>query len=199
MRSDLIQASALALAVLGGVSIAVAQQPSPPPDPQQRAQQENWQHTDSGKAGKEEPSSHAPTDNPPQNAVFVNGALAVPGAPANSDTVPAKFSAKNAADDRLVTVGYTFKNLSDEQRRAIYQALKGQPAGPAFNADVSVELPFSVELKAIPDEVVQRVPQTKDYQYAVASDRVLLVSPPTRIVVAVFPDANGVEASEGRR
>jgi hypothetical protein len=197
MRSDLMQASALILAVFGGVSIAVAQQPSPPPDPQQRSQQENWQHTESGKAGKEEPSSHAPTDKPPQNAVFVNGALAVPGAPADTDTVPAKFSAKNAADDRLVTVGYTFKNLSDEQRRAIYQALKDQPAGPAFNADVSVVLPAAVELKAMPDEVVQRVPQTKDYRYAVADNRVLLVSP-TRVVVAAFPDARGIEAGQGR-
>jgi hypothetical protein len=199
MRSDLMQASVLALTVLGGIGIAVAQQPSPPPDSQQRSQQENWQHTESGKMGKEEPSSHAPTEKPPQNAVFVDGALAVPGAPADTDTVPAKFSAKNAADDQLVTVAYTFKNLSDEQRRAIYQALKGQPAGPAFNADVGVVLPATVELKAMPDEVVQRVAQTKDYQYAVAADRVLLVSPPTRIVVAVFPDANGVEASEGRR
>src|SRR6266436_2515507 len=41
---------------------------------------------------------------PPANAVFVNGALAVPGAPANNDTVPAKFSAKNAADDELITI-----------------------------------------------------------------------------------------------
>jgi hypothetical protein len=148
--------------------------------------------------GKEEPSSHAPTDKPPQNAVFVDGALAVPGAPADTDTVPAKFSAKNAADDQLVTVGYTFKNLSDEQRRAIYQALKNRPAGPAFNADVGVVLPATVELKPMPDEVAQRVPQTKDYQYAIADNRVLLVSP-TRIVVGVFPDAKGVEAGEGRR
>jgi hypothetical protein len=198
MRSDLVQASTLMLAVLGGIAVVVAQQPSPPPDAQQRTQQENWQHTDSGKAGKEEPSSHASAEKPPQNAVFVNGALAVPGAPADTDTVPAKFSAKNAADDQLVTAGYTFKNLSDEQRRAIYQALKDQPAGPAFNADVGVVLPATVELKPIPNEVAQRVLQTKDYQYAVADNRVLLVSP-TRIVVAVFPDAKGVEAGEGRR
>jgi Protein of unknown function (DUF1236) len=198
MRSDLIQASVLALAMLGGIGIAVAQQPSPPPDPQQRSQQENWQHTESGKMGKEEPSSHAPTEKPLQNAVFVDGALAVPGAPADTDTVPAKFSAKNAADDQLVTVGYTFKNLSDEQRGAIYQALKDQPAGPAFNADVGVVLPLSVKLNAMPDEIARHVPQTKDYQYAVADNRVLLVSP-TRIVVAIFPDAKGVDASEGRR
>jgi hypothetical protein len=198
MRSDLVQAGTLMLAVFGGIAVGVAQQPSPPPDPQQRSQQENWQHTDSGKMGKEEPSSHAPTDKPPQNAVFVDGALAVPGAPADTDTVPAKFSEKNAADDRLVTVGYTFKNLSDEQRRTIHQALKDQPAGPAFNADVGVVLPSSVALSAMPDEVARRVPQTRDYQYAVADNRVLLVSP-TRIVVAVFPDAKGVEAGEGRR
>jgi Protein of unknown function (DUF1236) len=199
MRRNLVHVSALVLAAFGGIGAAVAQQPSPPPDPQQRSQQENWQHTDSGKMGKEEPSSHAPTEKPPQNGVFVDGALAVPGAPTDTDTVPAKFSEKNAADDQLVTVGYTFKNLSDEQRRAIYQALKDQPAGPAFNADVGVELPATVELKPMPDEVVQRVPQTKDYQFAVADNRVLLVSPPTRIVVAVFPDSKGVEASEGRR
>ena len=198
MRSDLVQASTLVLVVFGGITVGVAQQPSPSADPQQRSQQENWQHTDSGKAGKEEPSSHAPAENPPQNAVFVNGALAVPGAPANSDTVPAKFSKKNAADDRLVTVAYTFKNLSDEERRAIYQALKDQPAGRAFNADVGVELPTTVELKPMPDEVAQRVPQTKDYRYAVADNRVLLVSP-TRVVVAAFPDARGIEAGEGRR
>jgi len=33
------------------------------------------------------------------------------------------------ADDRLATVAYTFKLLNPEQRSAIYQALKGQPAG----------------------------------------------------------------------
>jgi hypothetical protein len=29
--------------------------------------------------------------------------------------------------------------LSDDERRAIYQALKGQPAGSAFNADIGTE------------------------------------------------------------
>src|SRR5215831_4386575 len=51
-----------------------------------------------------------------------------------------KFSARNAADDKLITIAYTFKTLTDEERRAIYQALKGQPAA-AFNADVGTEVP----------------------------------------------------------
>ena len=94
----------------------------------------------------------------------------------------------------------TFKLLTEEQRRAIYTALKGQPAGPAFNADIGAELPSSVELRPMPDDVVARVQQTKDYRYAVADNRVLLVSPVTRYVVGIFvDDVQAPKAGEGRR
>ena len=132
---------------------------------------------------------------PAQNNVFVNGALAVPGVPANTDTVPAKFSAKNAGDDELITIAYAFKTLTDDERRAIYQALKDQSTGSAFNADIGTKLPPWIELRPVPDEVAARVPQTRDYRYAVAKDHVLLVGT-GRIVVGVFADA---PASEGRR
>jgi Protein of unknown function (DUF1236) len=198
MRHDSLRAGAFVLAFLGGVSVATAQQPPPPADAQQQQQQDKAQQTPSGKLGTEEPSAHAPTEKPPQGAVLVNGALAVPGAPTDTDTVPAKFSQKNAADDKLITAAYTFKTLTDEQRRAIYQALKDRPAGSAFNAEVGTVLPPAVELSAMPDEVARRVPQTEGYRYAVADNRVLLVSP-SRIVVGVLPDAEGVAAGEGRR
>jgi hypothetical protein len=187
------------LAVVGGVGIAVAQQPAPPADGQQQQQQERAQQTPAGKAGTEEPSSHAPADKPQENMVFVNGALAVSGAPVDTDTVPAKYSAKNAADDKLITVAYTFKSLTVDERQAIFQALKDQPAGSAFNADVGAVLPWAVQLRALPGEVTARVPQTEGYQYAVAENRILLVSPPTRIVVGVFADRKEPDASEGRR
>ena len=161
MRCDLVRTSALALAFVGSVGLAAAQQ-KPPPN---------------------------------ASAVFVNGALAVPGAPANTDTVPAKFSAKNAADDELITIAYTFKTLTDDERRAIYQSLKDQPADPAFNADIGTKLPPGIELRPVPEELAARVPQTRDYRYAVAMDRVLLVGT-SRIVVGVFAD---VPVSEGRR
>jgi hypothetical protein len=122
-----------------------------------------------------------------QNNALVNGALAVPGAPANTDTVPAKFSQKNAADDKLITLAYTFKTLTDDERHAIYQGLKDRPAGSAFNADVGTELPPGIELRPVPDEVAARVPQTRGYRYAVAKDRVLLVGT-SRVVVGVFAD-----------
>ena len=79
--------------------------------------------------GKEEPSSHAETAKPQDSAVLINGTLAVPGAATDTNTIPAKFSEKNAADDRLIIVAYTFKLLNPEQRSAIYLALRGSPAG----------------------------------------------------------------------
>src|SRR5437764_10891635 len=95
------------------------------------------------------PDASANTD----TALVVNGALAVPDAPANTDTVPAKFSQKNAADDELITIAYTFKTLGDDERRAIYEALKGQQAGSAFNADIGTELPPGIELRPVPDDL----------------------------------------------
>ena len=190
MGSDPVRTSAIAAAFVFGLTPALAQQPSPPPEPQQQLQQEKAQQTPSGKMGKEEPSSHAETAKPQDSAVLINGALAVPGAATDTDTIPSKFSEKNAADDRLATVAYTFKLLNPEQRSAIYQALKGQPGGTAFKADIGTELPLAIELRAVPDEMIVRVPQTKGYQYTVADNQVLLVSPPTRIVVGVFSDTN---------
>jgi len=54
---------------------------------------------------------------------------------------------------------------------------------------IGTELPLAIELRAVPDEVAARVPQTKGYQYVVRGGQVLLVSPPTRIVVGLFSDA----------
>ena len=193
----------IVLALLGVVSVldhrtAAAQQPAPSAEGQQQ-QQERAQQTPAGKAGTEEPTSHAAAERRQDDMVLVNGVLAVPGAPTDTDMVPAKYSAKNAADDKLITVAYTFKSLTADERHAIYQALKDQSAGSAFNAEIGAVLPPAVELRALPGEVTARVPQTKDYQYAVAASRVLLVSPPTRIVVGVVPDGTQPDASEGRR
>ena len=199
MRSNPLQILSIVGALSCVVGAAGAQQPPPAADGQQQMQQERAQQTPSGKTGTEEPSSHAPSPPPAPQDVFVNGALAVPGAPAESDTVPAKFSARNAADDQLITAAYTFKTLTADQRRSIYQALKDQPGGMAFNADIGTELPLAVDLRAVPDQLIASVPQTRDYRYTVADNRVLLVSPTTRFVVGVFPGAKEIEETAGRR
>ena len=148
------------------------------------------QQIPSEKMGEEEPSSNPEAAKSQDTAVLVNGALAVPDWAIATETVPAKFSEKNAANDRLPTVAYTFKLLSPEERSAIYQTLKGQPCGSALKADIGTKLPLAVELRAVPDELIVRVPQMKGYQYTVADNDILLVSPLTRIVVGVFSGTN---------
>src|SRR5262245_61338633 len=93
-----------------------------------------------------------------------------------------------------MTIAYTFKTLTDGERRASYQALKDQPAGSVFNADIGTKLPSGIELRPVPEELAARVPQTRDYRYAVAMDRVLLVGT-GRTVVGVFADAPVSEES----
>jgi Protein of unknown function (DUF1236) len=180
MRVHVIPAIALMLAVLGAAAAQDAPRRTGPGD-----------------------ALPGPNATPPQAqdhpADAGNAVQPVPGAMPGSDTVPSTISEKNAADDKLITTAYTFKNLTDEQRGTIFQALKDKPAGGAFNAQIGTELPSSVELQAVPDEVVRQVPQTGGYQYAVADNRVLLVSPPTRIVVAAFPDAKDVTTGASRR
>jgi hypothetical protein len=189
MRSMLLQSAAASIALLAAASLASAQAPQSVPQEPQNSAGHSAQQTPSGQGGKEEPGSHSSigsTADP--NAVFVNGALNVPGAPANTDTVPAKFSAKNAADDKLITVAYTFKILPDDQRKAIYQALKDAQPMTVPRADIGNQLPASLELRPVPSELTARVPHTDGYLYAVSDQRVMLVSPATRIVVAVYPE-----------
>ena len=118
-----LRSTAAAFALILGGGFALAQQPSPPPQaqpgssaqqpassteqpgnlqtPQAERGQEKATHTESGKAGKEEPSSHAPSAKPMDTAVFVNGSLAVPGAAKETQTTPAKYSQRNAELDEL--------------------------------------------------------------------------------------------------
>jgi len=162
--------------------------------PRQDAEAEKAMERPSGKAGREEPSSHTPTVPPLESSVFVNGVLAVPGAAADTDTVPAKFSARNSADDRLITLAYTFKTLPNDQRQAIYQALKEQPAtahapaahAPNVHAQIGTVLPFAIVTEAIPAQLAEKVPAAKGYHYMVAENRVLLIAPASRAVVGVF-------------
>ena len=179
MRTYFLRSTAIATALFGGVAFATAQTTEP-------KKHDDAMHSESGKAGKEEPSSHSPSA-APANAPLWNGAPVVPGGKAEGQTVPAKFSAKNDADDKLSGWGYTFKHLSDAQRRAIYQGIKKDgPAAPDTTATLGAHVPATVELKPLPSEVTGPIPATKDYRYATTQTKVLLVNPLNRVVVEVL-------------
>ncbi|HZN31888.1 MAG TPA: DUF1236 domain-containing protein [Xanthobacteraceae bacterium] len=197
MRTNLLCSTAIIVTLLG-VAAASAQGTPPGNAPANAAGQDIGKPSDTAPRGPLPGPNATPPQAAAQPADGSNSVQPVPGAMPGSDTVPSTLSEKNAADDKLITVAYTFKNLTDEQRRAIYQALKDHPVRSAFNADIGTELPASMELQAMPDAVVAQVPQTRGYQFAVSDNRVLLVSPPTRIVVGVLPDAKGLETTGGR-
>jgi hypothetical protein len=165
MRADLWRSTLLAFALFGA-GLAGAQDAGHSPEGQVPGPNATQPQTDG------QPSTARTSVQP------------VPGAMPDSEAVPSTLSEKNAAEDKLPTFAYTFKNLTDEQRRLIYQMLKSQPApASALNATVGTKMPPSVELQPVPPEVVARVPQTNGYQYAVAGDKVLLVAPEARVVV----------------
>ena len=77
---------------------------------------------------------------------------------------------------------------------------QGTAGRTGFQRGCRRRLPSSIELRPVPNDVAARVPQTKDYRYAVADNRVLLMAPVGRFVVGVFMDDIQVpKAGEGRR
>jgi len=210
MLHDFIRASAVA--VLVASSPAAWSQAEPPQgspsqsltsprqeDPRQEEAADKAMQTIPGKAGKEEPSSHMPTVPPANTMVLDKGTLTVPGAPQDTDTTPSKYSAQNAADDRLITLAYTFKTLPNDQRQAIYQALENEAPVANLNAKIGTALPFTVATQVVPDRLTTKVPATQGYHFAVSDRRVLLISPAHRVVVGVFTGTGDATTGKGDR
>jgi hypothetical protein len=192
--------AAVAFAIVGGAGFALAQQsdrvPSQPSNAtvskpvqppaasnEQESAAEKAVRSESGRAGTSEPSVHAPAAKQETTDVLGNGRLAVPGAPTDSETVPAKFSERNAALDELPTMAHPL-SIDAEQRRRIWDVLKGAAvARTAFSAQLAVELPNTVELQEIPRDLSAAVPAIAGYKYTRSHDRVLLVLPASRVVV----------------
>ena len=190
MRHSISAATALMIvAMLGPAALgpAASQGQSATPPGQQKenplpnSPQHEEQHQDkSGRSGVEEPLPPSPAN----NSAFVNGALNVPGAPPDSQTVPAKFSARNATLDKLPT-NATPLWLTDEQRAKIAETLRaGSTPAASTNAHLADPIPPTVELRDLPDGLKRDIPDLNKFKYVRTSDRVLLIDPPVRTVVA---------------
>jgi len=140
----------------------------------------------------QEPSSKVQNLSRDEN-VFVNGALSVAGAPTDVDTVPAKYSAQNAADDKISIAGYRLKYLKPEQRAEIARALgsaapKSVPEQETL-AVVGAEIPapFSLQdLVPIPASVTGQFPGLTGFTFVRAGTKILIVDPENNIVIGVL-------------
>ena len=153
------------------ISLAPAQQS---PDPQ------GHDPVKSQQGGKEEPGSHAAgasTD------IFVNGRLAVPGAPAESETEPAKFSEKNARLDVVPTMAKPL-GLSDAQKRRIVASVTQSNAPVAqISAKPADILPATTPVSEFSPDLKSAVPATGDLAFIRTHDKILLVRTANMIVV----------------
>jgi hypothetical protein len=123
------------------------------------------------------------------------GTTGAPASPigASGDTMPAKYSAKNAADDKLPLGSYRLKHLTDDQRHAIYRAVRGAAPGGGANIhpQVGALVPSSAGLAPLPADVTSQVPDTRDLKFTIAQDKVVLIDPVNMMVVGVLGQAGG--------
>jgi hypothetical protein len=161
-----------AIVVLAGVGIAAAQQPAPA-DPQGHDPMKSQQD------GKEEPGSHASMAS---TDVFVNGKLAVPGAPQDSQTVPSKVSERNARLDATPIMALPL-GLSDEQKHRVTESV-AQSNAPVLqiSAKPADILPATTPVSEFPAEVKAGAPMLGDVGFIRTKDKILLVRAPNMVV-----------------
>jgi hypothetical protein len=94
------------------------------------------------------------------------------------------------ADDGDVTGSIGRLPLSDEQRGHIFDdimKMRDAPVADVAEPELAGALPRAVELQELPASVTRDVPAVQGYKFVKLDDRILLVSPRDRTVVAEMP------------
>jgi hypothetical protein len=125
---------------------------------------------------------------PAPGPALVNGKLDVPGAPTDSQTVPAKFSARNDKLDNIPIMAMP-RGLTDEQKRKIIESVKSanEPVQTS-DAKPADELAWKVKVHDLGASASD--PVLKNLKYVRTKDRILLVDAPNRVVVGEIEAAN---------
>jgi hypothetical protein len=117
---------------------------------------------------------------------------ATSGAPTDNASPPAT-SADEDSTGSISTVGLGNREslpLSDEQRSWIFLGVINLPDVPDVTVpapEARAEVPESVELQPLPEIVTRRIPLVGSYKFVKLDDRILLVDPDNREVVAQIP------------
>jgi hypothetical protein len=178
-----LRIAATVLPLVAVVATAGAQVPKLPDHPAPSGANDRAHHPGSlsDQNAKQEPTAKTTPDTPP--GVFVEGALSVPGAPDDTQTRPAKFSARNDAADKIPLMARG-PQLSDDQKQQILDAVRQARVSSAnVEAVPTTELGSDVELREWPVGLTRAVPAVKDTKYVLAGDKILIVLPSNRIVV----------------
>jgi hypothetical protein len=101
-------------------------------------------------------------------------------------------SAADRSDDITGSIGGRpagdYLPLSDEQRGQIFDGIMELRDAPVASVPpTATALPGSVALQDLPASVTNDVPMVQGYKFVKLNDRILLVRPADRLVVAVMP------------
>jgi hypothetical protein len=80
--------------------------------------------------------------------------------------------------------------LTDEQRERIYQGVMRFPdavRGDARMPELADRLPSGEQLQDLPASVTGEIPRLHAHKFVKLNDRILLIDPATRLVVAMIP------------
>jgi hypothetical protein len=170
-----------------------ASQPQPPASAQRQdapagaplgsAQQQRDGHeaaqTRSGIGGKQEPSASTPAQN--DGPVLADGKLNVPGAPADSQTVPSKFSQRNADLDTLPIMAQPLPLTAEQKQKLLADIRSANAPARKLDPKLTEALPATTPLQELPPSA--KAMGVGNLKYLRAGDRVWLVTPENRIVV----------------
>jgi hypothetical protein len=116
---------------------------------------------------------------------------------ASKDTAKDEKGGKNAASKEAAGKdgkadakgGSGSVTLSQEQRTKVQGSFakhKGQSANVNITVNVGVAVPRTVELRAIPQDIIVIVPAYRRYRYFVVGDKVCIVDPDTYQIVEII-------------
>ncbi len=98
-------------------------------------------------------------------------------------TAPSTVSAENDKLDKLPVIAYSFW-LTDADKKMIIEGVANAPKADVKNAKVSELLPPGVESVSFPAELTQKLPMAGRYAYVKTDNRVLVIEPNLKIIVA---------------
>jgi hypothetical protein len=128
-----------------------------------------------------------------QNAQAPQGAA--PAAAQNAQSAPA--AAGNSTAQGMAQPASASITLDQQQQSRIAEVFTKQnikPANVTFAINTGAAVPASVTLAAVPASVVQIAPQFRGYSYFATNDRIVIVEPTKKTVVAVIPNGSGARA-----
>ena len=129
----------------------------------------------------------APADVGPAQANTANASSSGSNWPPGStrQTAPSTVSAENDKLDKLPVIAYSFW-LSDADKKLVVQGVANAPKadGTLNSAKVADLLPSGVESVDFPADLAQKLPMAGRYAYVKTDNRVLVIDPNLKIIVA---------------